>query len=359
MNIGIISLIPWNFLKQRPHMFAEELVKSGHSVYYVEPINPYDIRPQRLKRMGRLYIKPNIDEVHPSLHIIHGLMLPPVLKYRKYIEMNRIFSKIYSRIFRNLKLDFIIVLQPEFADAVLASGVPFAYDHVDDTQFMDGIWKERYVEKMNLLKKHGKFNIYIQEGEALKDTNGIFIPNCANPEEFYPIKTDKNFDAVVLSYIGKWFDMDSIIESKKKILLIGPMHRDKGDNYKRYKDAKRENIFWIPEVEKCVANTWINAAEVGLVPFKEDHPVIRYAMPIKILEYFLCDIPVVTYYNEGLDQFYGNMVTFYSRNGGKPDLDEAIDKAKENKKEYRLFAMRHQWKNVVRELEKRIMESVT
>jgi hypothetical protein len=38
MRIGLISLISWDYVKQRPQVFANELAKRGHLVFYIEPV---------------------------------------------------------------------------------------------------------------------------------------------------------------------------------------------------------------------------------------------------------------------------------------------------------------------------------
>jgi len=89
--------------------------------------------------------------------------------------------------------------------------------------------------------------------------------------------------------------------------------------------------------------------------------VLEYAMPLKMLEYFLADLPVVTYRNEGITRQYGEMVTYYAGDGSEPlDLDAAIDaaKAKRGAHDYRAFAMQYRWGDLVGELERRIVEAV-
>lgn len=355
MQIGILSLIPWQFIKQRPHEFAEGLVRLGHTVYYFEPFI-WRRKPLEIAEALRRSFEP--IPAGERLYLVRPVLVPPFRHTVQALKYNRFFLAVVRRIFARLGLDFLIVLETEYADAVIQSGIPFAYDHVDDTQFMDYVHAERFVENMNRLKKESRFNIYIQEAAARKDAKGFFLANGISEQEFFPVDVPKRFDAVVLSNMAKWFDMDSILESKKEIVLIGPMDIDWGDNYQRFSAARKNNLLYVPQIEKRIAVSWLNRARVGLVPFKEQHPVVSYAMPIKILEYFLCNLRVVTFWNEGIAQQYGDLVTFYSRSNGWPSLDEAIDQAsKRMPEDLRSFALQFRWSDLVARLDSKIRSS--
>ena len=69
---------------------------------------------------------------------------------------------------------------------------------------------------------------------------------------------------------------------------------------------------------------------MGIIPFKEDHGIVDYVMPLKIVEYFNLGIPCVSYVNKGIvDEFGEEGVFFYSPNNwlGYSKLDDAIDLA--------------------------------
>lgn len=357
MRIGIISLIAWEYVKQRPQVFAQELAKLGHTVFYIEPV-PVTLWGQfKLPRVLAMPLR--LRPVAYGVYALPGLMVPPFRMLRPFWGYNRILAPVMVWKLRRLKLDFIIDLAVEYEPVLHRLGVPFAYDHVDDTQFMEHIHTETFVEHMEKIMERSEFNVYIQEARAREDPKGVFVPNGADPEEFYPLASEKMFDAVALSTINKWFDMDSILESKKRILLIGPMDLDMGDNRKRFFEARKPNLSWIPQVEKSVANQWLSRAKVGLVPFKKDHPVVQYAMPVKILEYMMANLPVVTFRNQGIQDMYGDLVTFYGRDGADPSLDDAIDIAQNAPpQDYRGFAMQFTWQSIVSQLDNKIREVV-
>jgi glycosyltransferase involved in cell wall biosynthesis len=359
MRIGIISLIAWDFIHQRPQKFAEELAALGHDIFYVEPS---DFTASRYATLTALRQRvPFYREVMPRIAAIRPVIYPPFKHLDAQQTRNRWLVPLVASQLRRLQLDFLIVLAPEYARVAEMLGVPFAYDHVDDTQFMEHIHQERFIGNMHRLMKGSAFNIYIQESAAEKDPKGLYIANGVDQDQFTPLEAPKLFDAVVLSNIAKWFDTDAILNSKRHILLIGPMDVDGGNNRARFFSEPRSNLVWIPQVDKQVANQWLSRAEVGLVPFDYRHPVLHYAMPLKILEYFLAELPVVTYRNEGITQQYGEMVTYYASDDSEPlDLDAAIDQAKTKRGayDYRAFASKFQWRDLIGELERRIVETV-
>jgi glycosyltransferase involved in cell wall biosynthesis len=356
VRIGIISLIDWDFLEQRPQKFAHELAARGHSVYYVEPTPFSHWSP--FFTLFHWFQSARTRSVAPGIFAFPGLMIAPRRDQASFLSLNRYFVPWMIRRLRTLRLDFIIVLAVEYAPVLIKLGVPFAYDHVDDTQFMEHVLTEEFVERMEALKARSEFNIYIHELEAARDPKGVFVCNGADPSQFFPIEAPKAFDAISLSNIAKWFDMDSVLESRKKILLVGPMDIGGGNNRERFFAASRPNLIWIPEVDKQVANMWFARAKVGLVLRKPEDPVSQYAMPIKILEYFLAGLPVVTYRNEGITRMYGDMVTYYARDGSDIPLDEAIEVAQTKQRDYRRFALDFNWTDIAGRLERRIWQVV-
>lgn len=359
MRIGIISLIGWDFIEQRPQKLAQELAARGHTIFYIEPAT------FGAGRLGTVYAtlqtQPYFRQVADRIYTLRPVLYPPFREQSHRTVHNRWLTPLVVRQLRRLQLDFAIVLAPEYAGAIEALGIPFAYDHIDDTQFMEHVDSPRFVAAMEQLRRGSAFNIYIQEAEARRDPKGVYIANGVDVEQFKPLPVPKQFDAVVLSNIAKWFDMDAILASQKAILLMGPMDLDGGNNRERFFAAGKLNLIWIPQIDKQAANLWLSRAEVGLVPFDYRHPVLHYAMPIKILEYFLAGLPVVTYRNEGITDLYGDRVTYYASDNSEPlDLDAAIDRARRQRDahDYRAFASQFQWRELVGELERCIVAAV-
>ncbi|GAB4339658.1 MAG: hypothetical protein Kow0099_14920 [Candidatus Abyssubacteria bacterium] len=359
MRIAVFSSIPWDFLKQRPQALATELANMGHEVYYMEPFM-FNRCPGCLVREARKSTRLRPTS-HPRLNLFSSPFFWSTTKYARYFPLNGLLSRRIVRFLRKSKIDFAIIQDAGYVDTALSSGIPFAYDHVDDMQHMDAVPKDYYLEKMARVKETSVFNIYTQPMHADEDAKGLCIPNGCYPGEFFPVEARKDFDAVFIGCLARWCDMDSILRSNKRILLIGPMDVvDEGDNLQKYLNARKNNIYYIPTISKEVANLWLNSARVGLVPFKEDHPVVQYAMPVKILEYFLCELPVVTFRNAGIELQYGDRVVYYSSIGNGRSLDDAIDIALQAgpKHEYREFAEQYAWPRLVEKLDERIRQHI-
>lgn len=357
MRIAIFSLIDWDFVNQRPQAFARELARRGHEILYVEPsvlLGDFDewIEQRRAGDIGTY-------QAERGIWVAEGTMIPFRTGYRELYPHNRDLAAATARWLAQYDLDFAILLSPEYTPVVAELGIPCAYDHVDETQYMDGVDTDAYVQSMEELKTLTTFNIYIQQPAAESDPKGFFLPNGVDANVFFPIDRPKLFDGVVLSTIARWFDMDSVLGAQSRILLIGPMDHDEGDNRKRLFEARRPNLHWIPQVDKPTANLWLSSARVGVVPFRLNHPVIPYAMPIKILEYFMAGLPVVTYRSEGIERFYGDRVTYYSTDGCRdPCLDEAIELAMKIGANHRAFALEYTWEKIVTRLDQHIAEEL-
>lgn len=354
MRIGIASLISWEFLHQRPQKFAEELAALGHTIFYVEPTD-FTVARHVLARSLAQRV-PVFRQVAANIYALRPTIYPPFKQHAVEEARNRWLGPLVTSQLRRLKLDFLLVLAPEYAPVARKLGVPYAYDHVDDTQFMEHIDTARYVSNMERLQRGSAFNVYIQAAEAANDPKGLFVPNGVDVDQFFPLDAPRQFDAVALTNIAKWFDMDAVLNSAKQLLLIGPMDIDGGNNRERFFERPRANVAWIPQINKQTANPWLSRAHVGLVPFQYQHPVLRYAMPIKILEYFLVNLPVVTYRNQGIADQYGDMVTFFASDGSDLPLDDAIEAARRKRGafNYRAFAQRFQWRDIVAKLDERI-----
>lgn len=363
MRIAIFSLIAWNFARQRPQVFAEELAKLGHQVFYVEPADLSAGPEEWVERSLKEPAEPLAYELMPSLHVLRGRMIPPFRDYARLLHYNEKLAPITALMCRNLDLDFAVVLATEYASPILDLDIPFAYDHVDDTQHMDAVLPDVFIRDMEILRSSSAFNMYIQRPAMKADPKGVFVPNGADAGEFFPVEGPKQFDAVALSTIATWFDIDSVLASDKHILLVGPMDHDGANNRQRFFAERRPGLIWVPRVDKALANLWLSRAHVGLVPFNTAHPVVSYAIPVKILEYFLAGLPVVTYRNAGIQDLYGDRVTYYSSRGGAdPALDEAIELAKSMSSAERItlreFALQFQWKDIVSNVAERIQGSV-
>jgi glycosyltransferase involved in cell wall biosynthesis len=354
-RIGLIAANTWDDVFQRSQAFATELALMGHTVFYVEPVT----RCSRLAKFARLAKAFRPRQVSPGVFVLCPPFFLPSETNRRHLWMNHALTPILRALFSRLRLTTLIVQNPGFAAPVLSSKLPFVYDKVDDTHLFDGVLRDRVLKQTRRLQEASLFNSYIAPGSAKADPKGVFIPNGVYPDELFPVEIGKSFDGVTLASIASWVDLDALLDAKSHTVLIGPMLSESASTrYRLYLERGGRTCLWIPRVEKPMANLWLNASHVGLVPFREDHPITQYAVPMKILEYFLCNLPVVTYWNPSIEELFGPMVVFYGPHHESRSIDEAIGAARHQRNNYRSFAQGFAWGKIVAEFERRLCEAI-
>lgn len=355
MRIGIFSVIPWHYLKHRPQQFALELARRGHEIFYFEPVhtNYFTYRPLRLlTNLQRAHRK---RVVNKNLHLLEPVFIPAHLAFKSRLWLNRFLGRFVLRQLDQLKIDFLIVHEAEYADIILASGIPFSYDQMDATEHFPHVVTDRFQKNLEKLRRHQSFEIRPYPpgpGQTWK-----YIPNGVDCSDFFPIPCDKVFDGIVVSVFSSWFDWESILACSKNILLVGPMDEVGKKMLERHRGQKNGRLHWIPQLPPAFLNNWINMARVGLVPFKEDDPVARWAVPIKIYEYFRCNVPVVSFENPLLKAVFGDLLVYYSPKRRR-SLEAAIEEAQTRVFDYSTWAAHFCWDEVVGELDSLIRREI-
>lgn len=355
-RIGLIATNTWDDVFLRSHALATELARLGHTIFYIEPLPPCS----RVAKFSRLYKAFHPRQVSPRIFVLCPPFFFPFEWSQRYLWMNRVLTPIIRALFSQFRLTVLIVQNPAFAQPVLSSRIPFVYDKADDTHHFDGILQDLVLEQTRSLQAASLLNTYLAPSQAKADPKGLYVPNGVYPEELYPVEISKSFDGITLTSIASWVDLDALLEAKSRTVLIGPMLSNAAAwQYRLYLEQGGRSCLWIPRVEKPMANLWLNASHVGLVPFREDHPVTQYAVPMKILEYFLCNLPVVTYWNPSIEELFGPLVTFYGQHMESKSLDEAIQIAMHQRHDYRKFACEFAWGPIVEKLERALTRSRT
>jgi glycosyltransferase involved in cell wall biosynthesis len=347
MKIGVFSLIPWNFLDQRPQMMARKLAEWGHEVVYFETFEYFDHWDDQTPHPWGKYWERAWHTKHISARLtaVNPLMVPAQRRFAGIQDMNIEFEIENKRRIAQMGLDLAIVIDPQWGRILDELEIPYIYDHVDDTHHMNHVMKDFFFNAQLYSERHSLTTFYIQP-QIARRMDGLFVPNGTDEKDILHIpQAEKKWDAALLSCLADWFDIDSLLESKKKILMIGPIHEPSlMSKYIAYRASGGKNLEWIPRVPRKVGLQWLNYARVGLIPFRQDHGVVDYVMPLKIIEYFALGLPTVSYVNKGLIDAFGDHVYSYSPTGwlGFPDLDGAIDLAlSENRSdERRLERMR-------------------
>lgn len=354
MRVGVFSLITWSFLDQRPQVVAKKLAEWGHDVVYIEPFTSFkywdDVSPHPWSTYEQSCWKPEF--ISTNLNRATVFSIPPHKRFKNILNKNDTYHERNISFIKELNLDFAVVIDPQYAEWCTQCHIPYIYDHVDDTHHMAHVIREVFWNAQLYAEKNSIINMYIQPSIA-KRYNGIYVPNGFNPSDFtIDSAATKKFDSGALSCIADWFDMPSVLESKKDILIIGPMEESEKTMYKNYRLQGGENVTWLPRMNRRTGGLWLQQCSTGVVPFRQDHKVIDYVMPLKIVEYFYLGLPAVSYINKCLqDEFGTEAVSFYSTTGwlGYPRLDKAIEKAKNcslSAEQLRAMALHFTWDNV-------------
>jgi hypothetical protein len=353
MKIALFNLIDWKFLDQRPQVFARNLANWGHEVFYFEPFTHYEQWNDTHDHPYEKYqaLSWNFRKIDTNLTLVNPF----------YICATKMFSKIYHKNFeldlinkkkiKEMNFDLAIVNCPRWGYILDELKIPFIYDHVDDTHHMKHVLTLEFYNAQVFCESNSIKNIYIQPHYA-KRKNGLYIPNGVNFKDLVINNSaPKIFDGGCLSTLADWFDSNSIYQSKKKILLIGPMENDNFLEYQKYREVGGRNVQWVPRVSRMMGTNWLNQCDVGIIPFDELHGIVDYVMPLKLIEYFYLGLPAVCYVNKGLEILFGDHVQFYSYYNwlGYPNLDEAIDQAKSDNRveERRKFSLDYSWDKIM------------
>lgn len=88
-------------------------------------------------------------------------------------------------------------------------------------------------------------------------------------------------------------------------------------------------------------------------------PSAGFTAAVRAVSYFLCELPVVTYWNPSIEELFGSFVVFYGDyHGQSRSLDEAIGTAMHQRNDYRVFAKGFAWDSIVSEFERRICKAI-
>lgn len=356
MKVGIFSVIEWGFLDQRPQVMAKKITEWGHEVHYFEPFfklrcwDDVSDHPWNEYESGCWQAR----DVYKGVKAVTMMALPPHKIIKGLMKHNDRYQDKNLDYIDSLGLDFAIVIDPAWGVLLDSIGVPYFYDHVDDTHQMESVLKDVWYENQSYCEKHALTTFYIQPNIARR-SDGLYLPNGIEPDQLeMTVRPPVDFDAGCLSAIADWFDIESVLNTQKRLLIIGPMELAVREQYYEYR-KKRNNVYWIPRVSRKIGAHWLLRCKSAMVPFRDDHPVVDYVMPLKLVEYLYLGLPPVCYLNKGIEEEFGEFVEFYSSLNwlGLPDLDDAIDRASKKKidrNKLREHALKFTWDKVFQHL---------
>ncbi|WP_125722342.1 glycosyltransferase family protein [Flavobacterium ustbae] len=354
-RILYIMHVPWGWIKQRPHFFAEYLNKDFDlNVVYKKPL--------KVSKSNLINEKNNGMSI--SSFFIFPFQRIPVLKHLKFlIKINDILIRMQLPSLK--RYDSVWVTSWAMYNLIykiLPSNVRLIYDCMDDElEFADVknnpvIFKEAMHMEKNIMQRA---DIVFCSSEYLKNKvlkrtginrNVIVVNNAIGiPNHSTEIKRKDIFDAISsinnsFMYVGaisSWFDFESILHVLKKngevsFLLLGPsdVQIPKHDRLHYFGTVDRADMFKLME----------NVSGL-IMPFKLNE-LIRSVNPVKIYEYIYMSKPVIaTRYSES--ELFTEYIYLYN---GKEELYNCINQIINNKltvkktdSENKEFALNNTW----------------
>ncbi|EEL37719.1 Glycosyltransferase [Bacillus cereus Rock3-29] len=197
---------------------------------------------------------------------------------------------------------------------------------------------------------------------GLKPKDTLYFPNGVNLAHFLEKKEQpveyKSIDKPIVVYVGaieEWFDFNLFNEMAKRMsdfafVVIGP------DKLAKQHINEIENVHILGRRSYDQLPAYLQYANVGIIPFnvKEYAHLLDYVNPLKLYEYMVSGIPVVSSKWKELELI--NSPAQLAEN-----LDQFIEAIKEavrdtDKEKYISFAKQHSWTSRVDNLLVEVLE---
>lgn len=204
------------------------------------------------------------------------------------------------------------------------------------------------------------YNIPKKKSKSI--SNGVDIKNFhyqANAKE------KLNLHDFIIGYVGvlrEWVDFKPVfkalnsLDDNIKFLIVG----SEGNIKYHKKLAKRYNVhdrvIFTGMVPYSKIPLYISAMDIGLIPF-ETSGIAENALPLKLFEYMACERPVISTEISAVKKAVGNMILYSSNSDDyikKINLlnDDSKLRKKLGKKGRRLVEKEYNWKVLIKELER-------
>ena len=229
---------------------------------------------------------------------------------------------------------------------------------------------ERYVTRNSDLVICAS-DILANNAKKIRKKKTVTIPNGVDTKIFRPLdKADSRrrlrlpIDAKIISYIGsiqKIQGMDILIkayeELRKEIKNINLLVAGRvGTVFRENFDFNKEGIIYLGSLPQKKVVYAINASDVLVIPYPKNIFTDVMFAPYKIVEFMACNRPIVITDAGEMHRHIKNK-KMIAKAGNIGDLKEKIKYAlKLEKSNSRNAAMKFDWKNIARKLNKAIKE---
>lgn len=362
------------------HHIAKELVKKGWEIAYVSaPISPihrmfsptkefYD-RYEVYKNGGEMYeggqvwsyvpgalLTPNNKPILRSEFIYNNwnrLTFPNINKLIESKGFRKVDLLYFDNGLQNYLLDFIDCKKSVFRMADKNSGFSNHTNALGNAETKLSQSVDRVLYTAHTLEEHVN---------SLDPKGTLYFPNGVNLEHFLkkqeqPIEY-KSIDKPIVVYVGaieEWFDFHLFNEMAKMMpdiafVVIGP------DQLAKEHIDDRENVHILGRRSYDQLPAYLQHANVGIIPFnvKDYAHLLDYVNPLKLYEYMVCGIPVVS--TKWKEWEYINSPAKLAENleGFVEAIRETVQDT--DREKYISFAKKHSWTSRVDNLLKEVLE---
>lgn len=369
-HILYLMHIPWGWIKQRPHFFAEKLAEDA----------VVDVKYKQPFKVAKKHLLTSKSETVSNLFIGSFFMFPwhklPILKYFTWGWSQSLSLRFSLK--RKTKYDFIWLTSPALYPCIGAvdKGAKIIYDCMDDiAEFPSSksspVYCKQLVNWEIGLMKHADIvlcsSAYLKEKVISRSginrdihviNNAISLPQIESFDS-YPSKVQEAINLLKLPkcsllYIGtisQWFDFKLICEALDKnqdvqLVLVGP---------KDCEIPSHKQIHYIGSVERQYIYSLMEQASALVMPFIVNE-LIRSVNPVKMYEYIYMEKPIIAPYYGEMEKFLP-YVNLYHSNEEFMRLVAQLHKGElrvtaEKGKEMKAFAEKNTWESRYEEVKK-------
>ena len=366
-HVYLFSPIPYSFLHQRPQKLADQFVRRGIPVTFIEPCGLTEYLQGRKKGLVRLALYSIVYQVigfisflipgrvsrprrcsgggasDASLSIVPMPMVYPSNRVDSAL-LEKVNAAVFRQALRRRVLRFIgedeesiAIVQNPFWGLVLERGdfTTFAYDCLDEITLFSG---RASVERFSRYERHliDLASTTFVTAEKLEERLRaiapgrliVRVPNGVDFEWFQERAAHREFPPdiqeaahPIAGYVGvlrSWFDYDligrlALTMPDVSFIMVGPLDFEFRNSHLR----TIRNLRWIGRRDYGEMPRYISAFDVCLIPFMAGN-VSQTTNPVKVFEYFALGKPVVStpmhellpFRNDGLLRFAGGREEF-------------------------------------------------
>jgi hypothetical protein len=362
------------------HHIARELVRKGWEIAYISaPISPihrifsptkefYD-RYDIYKKGGETFedgkvwsyvpgalLTPNNKPILRSEFIYNNwnkFAYPNIKKLIEYKDFREVDLLYFDNGLQNYLLDFISYKKSVFRMADKNSGFSNSTNALENAETKLSQSVDRVLYTAHTLEKHVN---------SLKPKDTLYFPNGVNLAHFLEKKEQpieyKSINKPIVVYVGaieEWFDFNLFNEMAKRMpdiafVVIGP------DKLAKQHINKIENVHILGRRSYDQLPAYLQYANVGIIPFnvKEYAHLLDYVNPLKLYEYMVSGIPVVSSKWKELELINSPAKLAENSNQFIDAIKEAVKDT--DKEKYISFAKQHSWTSRVDNLLAEVLE---